>query len=331
MALVHSERTGRPLATISFRAHGADMSFDEQRAYARPDVRVGDGSEVIGDAPSGVTEPVALNGSGESPTVPQPVSPPQGPAAPLPGFEASAQAAAHQPVEHTQPLGEAVPVEAADPWGHPTGDPWTDVTPGGPPAPQPVPPAPDSRRRRLGGAAGLFVAGAVAGALVTGAWTNWGSGDAAAASAVTGPAGQAAQGGGQAGVPGQQPGRLPGAGQGGQNDQNGQGGQGGQGLAGGNDSEVRLVGRLTAVSGTKVTLVSAAGSATYTVVSTTRIVRNGAAAQASDLHVGDLALVHAFPNGASSGGVLELIYARSTVSPGTPGSEDSARADDSTT
>ena len=92
---------------------------------------------------------------------------------------------------------------------------------------------------------------------------------------------------------------------------------------------MRLIGTLTAVSGTKVTVKSAAGdSATYTLTSSTRILRNGTEAQASDLRAGDAVLVHAFPS-SSSDGTLELIYARGAGSG--PSGSGSSSGDDSTT
>jgi hypothetical protein len=206
--------------------------------------------------------------------------------------------------------------------GQPTGDPWIDVTPGGPTTGTAASPT-DGRGRRIGGAIGLFAVGAVVGALVTGIATGWGSNDASALTSQNGSAqGSAIQP--RAQLPGQGlQGQQPGTGQNGQNGQSGQGGNG-QGFAG-RDGEIRLVGTLTAVSGSKVTVESTTGSATYTISSTTWILRNGAAALASALRVGDAVLVHVFPS-SSSDGVLELIYARGTAS-----GSDSSSDDGSTT
>src|SRR3954466_14106572 len=91
-------------------------------------------------------------------------------------------------------------------------DPWIDVAPAPrvepPPAPHPYGPAPvparPSRGRTAGKVVALFAGGAVAGALVVGAWTGFGTRDATSAVAgVPGAPGQAGQAG-QPGQPGQQ-------------------------------------------------------------------------------------------------------------------------------
>jgi hypothetical protein len=314
------------------------MSSDEERGSARPDARGSDGPEVIGEAPTTAMDH-ETHGY-ERPTEPQPVAwPAHAPTQPMAG--ASAPTAVQQPLPHGAPppadpgrpvnqqderLNQAA-AAPVDPWAQPTGDPWIDVTPGSPTA-ETVGTAPDSRGRRIGGAVGLFAAGAVAGALVTGIFTGWGSNDATALTSQTG------QSQGSAGQPGAQPpgqsqaGQQPGAGQNGQpgTGQNGTGQNGtGQGLNGfgGRDGEIRLVGTLTAVSSSKVTVRSPVGSGTYTIESSTRILRDGAQAEASDLHVGDVALVHAFPSSGTDG-VLELIYARSAAGGSGSGSGDSS-------
>jgi hypothetical protein len=310
------------------------MSIDEQRSLARPDGRNADAPEVIGEAPTAAGDRGSESpDSFDRPPARQPVvwpevAPTQPMAPNTPTQSAGPSPYGPQPgPQHTQPLNEPVAAPAADPWGLPTGDPWIDVTPGGPTT-ETVGPAPDGRgRRRIGAAVGLFAAGVLCGALVTGIFTGWGSNNASALSPQTGQSqGSAVQPGAQPPGQGQQ-GQQPGAGQGGQ----GLNGQGGQGLTG-RDGEVRLVGTLTAVSGEKVTVKSAAGSATYTITSSTRILRNGTESQASDLHAGDVVLVHAFPS-SSSDGSLELIYARSTGngSSGSGSSSDDSSGDDSTT
>jgi hypothetical protein len=283
---------------------------------------------VIGEAQTAAADHRAgTTNSFERPTAPQPVvwpgaatTQPMPPASPP---NAVKQTPRPEP-QHVGPLNEPVAAEPADPWGHPTGDPWIDVTPGAATT-DTLRPASDGRGRRVGAAIGLFAAGAVSGALVTGIFTGWGSNDASALTPATG------QSQGSAVQPGAQPpaqGQLPGAGQSGQGGQGGQSGQAPNGLAG-RDGEVRLVGALTAVSGSRVTVESTAGSATYTISSSTRILRNGAVAQASALRVGDAVLVHVFPS-SSSDGVLELIYARGSAS-GSGGSSDDSSDDDSTT
>src|SRR2546423_1600588 len=57
----------------------------------------------------------------------------------------------------TQPLTSPVPAAPPDPWGQPSGDPWIDVTPGDPTT-ETVGPAPEGRRRSIGGAVGLLAA-----------------------------------------------------------------------------------------------------------------------------------------------------------------------------
>jgi hypothetical protein len=306
------------------------MSIDEQRSPARPDGRNADAPEVIGEAPTaaGVRGSASPDGV-DRPSAPQPVVWPDNAATQPMAPSASTPTAQQQPVpygpppgpQHTQPLNEPIAAPPADPWGLPSGDPWIDVTPGGATT-ETVGPAPDGRRRTIGAAVGLFAAGALCGALVTGIFTGWGSNNASALAPQSGQSqGSASQPGAQ--PPGQgQLGQQPGAGQG------GLGSQGGQGL-GGRDGEVRLVGTLTAVSGAKVTVRSAAGSATYTITSSTRIMRNGSEAQPSDLRAGDVVLVHAFPSSGSDG-TLELIYARSTGS-GSGSSSDDSSGEDSTT
>jgi hypothetical protein len=306
------------------------MSIDEQRGLARPEGPKADVPEVIGEAPTAAGDHGFESPDGvDRPPAPQPVVWPEVAATqPMPPSAAQRPSPyGPQPGPgHTQPLNEAVAAAPAGPWGMPTGDPWIDVTPGGPTT-EIVGPAPDGRRRRIGLAVGLFAAGALCGALVTGIVTGWGLNNASALSPQTGQSqGSAVQPGAQ--PPGQgQLDQQPGTDQGGQ----GLNGQGGQGFAG-RDGEVRLVGTLTAVSGAKVTVKSPGGSATYTITSSTRIVRNGSEAQASDLRAGDVVLVHAFPS-SSSDGTLELIYARSTGSgsSGSGSSSDDSSGDNSTT
>jgi hypothetical protein len=181
---------------------------------------------------------------------------------------------------------------------------------------------------------GLVAAGAVAGALIVSAvgglgGSNTATGQPAGLSQNGAGANGAGPGGGvQPGVPGGQDGAqggvqggAPGGAQGGV--QGGvQGGQGLRGGFGGQDGEQRLTGTLTAVSGSKLTVKSSAGTATYQVVPQTQIVRDGALASASDLKVGDRVLVHVFP-ATGSDGVLERVIAI----PGT-GRSSSGASDD---
>jgi hypothetical protein len=123
-------------------------------------------------------------------------------------------------------------------------------------------------------------------------------------------------------VPG---GQLPG----GQGQQGQQGvGPNGQGFGGGSDGEQHLVGTLTAVSGSTVTVTSGAASATYSITAQTQILRNGALATTKDLRAGDRVLVHVFP-AANSDGVLERLITRSGSTRSGPSSSSST--DDGTT
>jgi hypothetical protein len=139
----------------------------------------------------------------------------------------------------------------------------------------------------------------VAGALIVNAVDGFRASDTAAVqpSGVSqngiAPNGAVPGGGAQGGVPGGVPG--------------GQGLQGGGGF-GGQDGEQRLTGTLTAVSGSKVTVRTSSGSATYQLVSQTQIVRNGELGSASELKAGDRVLVHVFPANGSDG-VLERLIA----------------------
>jgi hypothetical protein len=99
------------------------------------------------------------------------------------------------------------------------------------------------------------------------------------------------------------------------------------GALGGLAGEQHLTGTLTAVGDSTVTVKSAAGTATYQVVSDTQIVRDGAAAQLSDLQAGDPVLVHVYP--ASSDGdrmLVERIFAGTL--PSSPGLDPDGDDDD---
>ncbi|HVN13481.1 MAG TPA: hypothetical protein VMT69_15410 [Kineosporiaceae bacterium] len=158
---------------------------------------------------------------------------------------------------------------------------------------------------------GLFAAGAVAGALLVGAYSGWASKGSSLSLAGQNGQVQGIQPGAQ--VPGGQAQGQPGVG-------------GGQGIGGeapggrGFQGEQRLVGTLTAVTSSNVTVESGPGSGTYTITSTTQILRDGSPATAADLRVGDQVLVHVFP-AANSDGVLERLIARSRSSSSGSGSD----------
>ena len=217
--------------------------------------------------------------------------------------------------------GQAPPAGPAAGWPAAEPDPWVDVTPG---APQPAgfgapQPRPAGQGRRTLGVIGLVAAGAVAGALIVNAVDGFRDSDTAAVqpSGVSqngiAPNGAVPGGGAQGGVQGGVPGGVPG----------GQGLQGGGGF-GGQDGEQRLTGTLTAVSGSKVTVRTSSGSATYQLVSQTQIVRNGELASASELKAGDRVLVHVFPANGSDGVLERLIAVSGTGSgrSGTQGNQD---------
>ena len=84
----------------------------------------------------------------------------------------------------------------------------------------------------------------------------------------------------------------------------------GHGLPPGFAGEQHLTGILTAVGDSTVTVESSSGTATYRVVSDTQILRDGAAAQLSDLNAGDPVLVHVYPASSDSDRmVVERIFA----------------------
>jgi hypothetical protein len=202
------------------------------------------------------------------------------------------------------------PQPEADPWLQPRRDPWVDVTPGALPSAS----TPRASRGRITAAGiGLFAAGAVVGALLVGVYTGWGSNVSAA---LTGQDGGAQNGPAQPGVQGGQ----------GQPGQNGQGRvDGGPGSGAG--PEQRLTGTVTGVSSSRLSLKSSAGTATYTITSDTQIVRDGQPASASDLRVGDVALVHVFP-ASNSYGVLERVIARSASTTSRSSTGASSSGDD---
>ena len=124
-----------------------------------------------------------------------------------------------------------------------------------------------------------------------------------------------------AGVAGQQqPGTTGQQGQGappgqGQDDQ----GQGqGRGF-GGVDGEQRVVGVLSAVGNSSISLRTSSGTATYPVTSATEIAKDGALASLSDLSSGDTVLVHLVPPANGSTDTADLTVERIIVGSGGPG------------
>jgi hypothetical protein len=74
----------------------------------------------------------------------------------------------------------------------------------------------------------------------------------------------------------------------------------GRGLPG----EQRLQGTLTALGPSSVTVRTVSGTATYTVTSSTEILRDGVPATLAELKVGDAVFMHVYP--ASTGGPLQV-------------------------
>lgn len=182
------------------------------------------------------------------------------------------------------------------------------LSPGGPPstgqaAPADVlgsdglPGAPATNRKGVLTAAGLVVAGLVAGAVGTFAIGHSGSGTTTLRNAGDQQ---------RLGAPGGQlPGFQGGTRQGG--DDGGTFAGPGGGPGGGLDGEQRLQGTLTAVGSSSVTVRTSSGTATYVVTSTSELVRNGQQVSLSGLKTGDAVLVHVYPlNGKT---VVERLFA----------------------
>jgi hypothetical protein len=165
-----------------------------------------------------------------------------------------------------------------------------------------------ARRRRLGTVAGLVVAGVLAGAVAVTAWESHASTSANSPTVGTG-SGSLPQGGG-IGAPGGQAGL------------GGPGGQGGSGGPGGLAGEEHVLGTLTAVGPSTVTVNSSGTTATYTVTANTQIVRNGTETTLSALKAGDQVLVHVYPSGSGSSMLVERIFAGQLPTDGAPPNGD---------
>ena len=151
-------------------------------------------------------------------------------------------------------------------------------------------PPPADRRRGLLRAAGLVVGGLVIGGATVAtvqAVADDDAGTRTAAGWQGNGAPQGMPGGGFAGGPGGAPAGGPGA------------------VAG----EQHLEGTLTAVTSTTVTVKTSDGTDTYELTDSTQIVRNGQAATADDLEVGDPVLVHVYPSGSGDQLAVERIFA----------------------
>ncbi|HTL22867.1 MAG TPA: hypothetical protein VL281_02420 [Mycobacteriales bacterium] len=158
-------------------------------------------------------------------------------------------------------------------------------------------PAPSKDRKGLLTAAGLVVAGLVAGAVGTFAVGHSGDDGTTRLTNAGDQQGLGAPGGGQ--LP---QGAAP-------FDRGGPAG-------GGFDGEQRLQGTLTAVGSSSVTVRTGSGTATYAVTASSELVRNGQVVSLSGLRTGEAVLVHVYPlNGRT---VVERLFA-GTLPQGGPG------------
>jgi hypothetical protein len=94
----------------------------------------------------------------------------------------------------------------------------------------------------------------------------------------------------------------------------------GQGGAGGVAGEQHIQGTVTAKSGSTITVKSSSGTTgSYTVNSTTEIVRNGKTASLSEVAVGDPVFVHVYPSSSGQTLVERLFAGSSATDGGGPG------------
>jgi hypothetical protein len=143
-------------------------------------------------------------------------------------------------------------------------------------------------KAKAGAVAGIVAAVAVAVGVGV-AVTSGGSPAAQNTVASTGPAG-----GGAAGAPGGQPGA------GGTGTQAGPGGGAPFGGRGGGQGGQIVIGKVTAVGATSITVQSTAATTTYTVGASTQIVVNGASGKLSDVTVGTTVLVQVPTTGSTT-------------------------------
>jgi hypothetical protein len=211
---------------------------------------------------------------------------------------------------------------------HPTAVDATRVLSGG----HPDPSGDRSPRRTFLMTAGLLGAGVVAGVVAVAGLQSLRStptaqtGQTQAGHAPAGQAGQGQTGQGQTGQGqgGQVQGVQPHAGPDGQL-QGGQQGQPPGGRPGGMDGEQRVIGTVTAKSGSTLTVALTSGSVTVQVVAQTEIVNNGARGTLAQVAVGSKVFMHTYPlNGAT---VAERIFV-GTVPQGGPGGGPGGGPDD---
>ncbi len=207
--------------------------------------------------------------------------------------------------------------------------PMASIDPGSHPSSgaSPYPSGGRSRRRTFLMTAGLLGAGVVAGVVAV-------AGLQSLRSTPTAQTGQTQAGQGGQGQGGQVQGVQPQAGQDGQLQdgqlQGGQlqGGQPGQptgGQPGGMDGEQRVIGTVTAKSGSTLTVALTSGSVTVQVLAQTEIVNNGVRGTLAQVAVGSKVFMHTYPlNGAT---VAERIFV-GTVPQGGPGGGPGGGPDD---
>lgn len=150
-----------------------------------------------------------------------------------------------------------------------------DELPGGePPYASAAAQIPGNRRKLSAASPVLWLVGGVAaGAVIVLAWHSSGSGTTSA------PQGNAAATSQLPGANGQLPGGQVPLG----------------GGFGGRSGEQHLLGAITAVGSSTLTVRTSAGTATYPISSNTQIVKNGQLASLSSLSVGDTVLLHVYP------------------------------------
>lgn len=193
---------------------------------------------------------------------------------------------------------------------------WQDAYPGEPDAvASPGPRRPSNTVLRM---AALVAAAAVAGGGVTYVLTHGSSSGGTAQVASTGTAGQLPGGTGTApqGGTGTQPGT-------------GQGGPGGG--FGGVDGEQRIIGTISAVGSSSITVATSSGTQTYPVSGSTEIAQDGAQASLSDLTKGEVVLVHLIPSSSGSSDLVveRIIAGTGGFAPrGGPGQDDGSGSAD---
>jgi hypothetical protein len=102
---------------------------------------------------------------------------------------------------------------------------------------------------------------------------------------------------------------------------------------GGVDGEQRIVGTLTGVGDSSITVTTSSGEQTYQVSDATEIAKDGAQASLSDLSTGETVLVHLIPSSSGSTAASDLVVERIIAGTGGfgPGLAPGQGSDDGTT